>query len=105
MESEVIPAITELAVAADSQNHHRSLNTGLLPLLRSDYAAVRLAAVHCELSLTSRLGEEWLSLLPEMLPLISELQEDDDEDVYEDTSKWISKIEEILGESISPMLQ
>ncbi|KAL9043977.1 MAG: hypothetical protein Q9214_002853 [Letrouitia sp. 1 TL-2023] len=105
MESEVIPAVTELAVAADSLNHHRSLNTGLLPLLRSDDAAVRLAAVHCELNLTSHLGEEWLGLLPEMLPLISELQEDDDEDVYAETLKWISRIEEILGESISPMLQ
>lgn len=73
--------------------------------MRSDEAAVRLAAVQCELSLTNRLGEEWLALLPEMLPFINELQEDDDELVERETLRWIKRIEEILGESLGPMLQ
>jgi hypothetical protein len=32
-----------------------------------------------EQALTEQLGEEWLALLPEMLPYISELMEDEDE--------------------------
>ncbi len=73
--------------------------------MRSENPEVRLAAVQCEYSLTERLGEDWLVLLPEMLPLISELQEDDDEVVEQETQRWIRRIEEILGESLNPMLQ
>ena len=72
--------------------------------MRSDDAAVRLAAVQCEMRLTGKLGEEWLSLLPEMLPFISELQEDDDERVEREVGKWILQIEGILGESLDSML-
>lgn len=103
--SELIPSITELAVAADSPNHHKLLNASILKNTRSDIPAVRLAAVQCQRSLTNRLGEEWLALLPEMLPFISELQEDDDETVERETLGWIKKIEDVLGESLTPMLQ
>ncbi|MCJ1486207.1 snoRNA-binding rRNA-processing protein utp10, partial [Schaereria dolodes] len=102
---DLIPAITELAVAADSPEHHREINAAILKHMRSDDRHVRLAAVQCEQSLTERLGEEWLSLLPEMLPFISELQEDDDESVERETQRWIVRIEAILGESLDSMLQ
>ena len=101
----VIPAISELAVASDSATQHKEMNGAILKYMRSDVASIRLAAVRCERALTDRLGEEWLTLLPEMLPFISELQEDDDETVEKETLRWISRIEEILGESLNPMLQ
>ena len=72
--------------------------------MRSNEAAVRLAAVQCEMGITEKLGEEWLGLLPEMLPFISELQEDDDEKVEREVGKWILQIEGILGESLDSML-
>ena len=74
-------------------------------MMRSDRGAVRLAAVQSERVLTERLGEEWLALLPEMLPLISEALEDDDEAVEKEVQKWVLVIEKILGESLNPMLQ
>lgn len=105
MTSEVIPVLTALAVAADSADHHKELNGAILQYMRSDNAMIRLAAVQCEYSLTVRLGEEWLAQLPEMLPFISELQEDDDETVEQETQRWIGNIEGILGESLNSMLQ
>lgn len=105
MDTEVIPAITKLGVAADSAETHKEMNAAILKHMRSDEPSVRLAAVKCEQSLTTRLGEEWLSLLPEMLPFISELQEDDDELVEKETHRWIIQIEAILGESLDSMLQ
>ncbi|PQE03008.1 BP28CT domain-containing protein [Rutstroemia sp. NJR-2017a BVV2] len=101
---ELIPAIVELAAAADSSDHHKELNGMILKHLRSETAGVRLAAVKCEQALTDRLGEEWLSMLPEMLPYISELQEDDDEVVEKETHRWIVKIEGVLGEDLDSML-
>ncbi|KAI0166233.1 armadillo-type protein [Xylariaceae sp. FL1272] len=102
---DLVPAIVELAAAADSQDHQKELNTALLKQLRSEQAPVRLGVIKCEQALTDRLGEEWLSMLPEMLPYISELQEDDDEDVERETHRWIVGIEGVLGESLDAMLQ
>lgn len=102
---ELIPAIAELAVATDSSAHHKELNAAILKYMRSDSAAVRLAAVQCEKALTERLGEEWLAHLPEMLPFISEALEDDDEGVEKEVQRWVVGIEGILGESLDPMLQ
>lgn len=98
-------AVVELAAAADSPAHQKELNGALLRHLRSEQAAVRLAAVRCEQALTDRLGEEWLAMLHEMLPRISELQQDDDEAVERETHRWIVKIEGVLGESLDAMLQ
>lgn len=102
---ELIPAVVELAAAADSQEHQKELNTTLLKHLRSETAAIRLGAVRCEQALVDKVGEEWLAMLPEMLPYISELQDDDDEVVDRETHRWIVKIEGVLGESLDSMLQ
>ncbi|KAF7547783.1 hypothetical protein G7Z17_g7482 [Cylindrodendrum hubeiense] len=98
---DLIPATVELASAADSQAHQKELNSALLKHLRSEQTAVRLGAVRCEQALTDRLGEEWLSMLHEMLPRISELQEDDDEVVERETHRWIVKIEGLPMASIA----
>jgi len=100
----IIPAITELAASASSLENHKEMNSILLKLMRSEEAHTRLAAVKCEQSLTQRLGEEWLGLLAEMLPFISELREDDDEMVERETQKWINAMEKILGEDLEAML-
>ncbi|KAI1004960.1 U3 small nucleolar RNA-associated protein 10 [Podosphaera aphanis] len=102
---ELVSSIVKFASAADSSDHHKQLNMGILKHMRSEVASVRLASVKCEQELTDKLGEEWLSMLPEMLPFISELQEDDDEVIEKETHRWIVKIEEVLGESLDSMLQ
>ncbi|KAI9753561.1 MAG: hypothetical protein M4579_005103 [Chaenotheca gracillima] len=101
----LIPAITALAGATDSPTQQKDLNTALMSYLRSSDARVRLAAVKCEVALTEQLGEEWLALLPEMLPFISELREDGDEDVERETERWIKVAEGVLGEGLEEMLQ
>ncbi|EGO58042.1 hypothetical protein NEUTE1DRAFT_63498 [Neurospora tetrasperma FGSC 2508] len=102
---DLVLAVVELAAAADSKEHHKEINSALLKHLRSEQAAVRLAVIKCEQELTARLGEEWLQSLPEMLPFISELQDDDDEVVERENRRWIVGIEETLGESLDNMLQ
>lgn len=101
----IIPAITELAAAAASDQNHKAMNSILLKQFRADNARTRLAAVKCQQSLSERLGDQWLDNLSEMLPFINELQEDDDENVEKETHRWVKIIEEILGESLGAMLQ
>lgn len=105
IQSHLIPALVSLATMADSPDHHKALNTAIMKHMRSDYSSVRLAAVKTEVALTERLGEEWLGLLPEMLPFISEGMEDDDEGVEREVRRWVVIIEGILGESLEGMLQ
>ncbi|KAK2757595.1 snoRNA-binding rRNA-processing protein utp10 [Arachnomyces sp. PD_36] len=112
--NEAVPAIVELAVAADSPDNHKEMNATIMKFMRpstdskstigGDSPYARLAAVKCEQSLTERLGEEWLALLPEMLPYISELMEDEDERVEKEVGKWVLAIEEVLGEKLDDML-
>jgi U3 small nucleolar RNA-associated protein 10 len=105
MTSALTPAIVELAAAADSADHQKELNTSILRHLRAERAGVRLAALKCQQALTERLGEDWLTMLPEMLPYISELQDDDDEIVEKEVNRWILGIEGVLGERLDTMLQ
>jgi U3 small nucleolar RNA-associated protein 10 len=104
-ESHVIPAITMLALASTSADHFKAVNARLLKLMGADSTSIKLVAVKCQQSLTNELGEDWLVLLPEMLPFIAELLEDDHDRVEKETRSWIRMIEEILGESLDSMLQ
>ena len=64
----------------------------------------RVAALKAEQALTEALGEEWLALLPEMLPYISELMEDEDEGVEREVRQWVPQIEGVVGEKLADML-
>ena len=97
--------LTSFASAADSGENLKAINAGIMKHMRAESWRVRLAAVRCEISITEALGEEWLSLLPEMLPFISEAMEDDDEEVEMEVRRWVRNIEAILGESLDTMLQ
>ncbi|KAF2216120.1 hypothetical protein CERZMDRAFT_109105 [Cercospora zeae-maydis SCOH1-5] len=101
----VIPAITELAACVSSQDHHKTINALIMTFMRNESSAVRLAAIKTERSLTERLHIDWLNSLPEMLPFISELQEDDEGVVERECLRWIAQIEEVTGESLEGMLQ
>ncbi|KAJ5769817.1 uncharacterized protein N7511_001868 [Penicillium nucicola] len=113
--ADVVPTITELAIAADSTDNHKELNSALMKYLRpssapnarsagGDSPHTRLAALKTEQALTEQLGEEWLALLPEMLPYISELMEDEDENVEREVRRWVKQIEKVLGERLDDML-
>ena len=52
-----------------------------------------------------QVGEEYLLLLPECLPFLSELLEDDAADVITATGELIRYIEELSGEKLDAFLQ
>jgi len=105
LREKAVIAISGLAGAASSADHFKMINGELLQLMRSEWARTRLGAVQCQRQLSDSLGEEWLSLLPEMLPFITELLEDDDESVERETRLWMRTVEETIGESLEGMLQ
>jgi U3 small nucleolar RNA-associated protein 10 len=101
----IIPAITSFADAVSaSQDNLKTLNTSIMALLKHEDDSVRLAAVQCERAVTQHLAFDWLNLLPEMLPVISELLEDDNEEVERECLAWVREIEGVTGESLEGML-
>ncbi|KAF8425871.1 armadillo-type protein [Tirmania nivea] len=100
-------AIVELASScASSEDQLKAINTAVLKVMRSESVEVRLAAVKVEMKLYEKMGEEWLGLLPETVPYIAELLEDDSDEVERETQRLIGKIEEFLGEGeLQGMLQ
>jgi U3 small nucleolar RNA-associated protein 10 len=78
----------------------------VLMVTRSETAAVRLAAVEAVHALATALKEEFLQLLPETLPFLSELMEDSDRAVEartHDVIKLLERLsEEDLGEYLRP---
>lgn len=101
----IIPAITAFADSVSaSQDNLKTLNSSIMALLKHEDDAVRLAAVRCERAVTQHLAFDWLNLLPEMLPVISELLEDDNEEVERECLAWVREIEGVTGESLEGML-
>jgi U3 small nucleolar RNA-associated protein 10 len=49
-------------------------------------------------------GEEYLPLIPETIPFIAELSEDDSNDVEDLVKTVVTDLEQILGEPISKYL-
>jgi U3 small nucleolar RNA-associated protein 10 len=100
-----IPAIRDLAAAAGSPDHYKAMNTVIMSYMRHEDSEVRLAAVKTERAITEKLNIDWLTMLPEMLPVINELQEDDDGQVERETLRWMKQMEDVTGQSIQDMLR
>ncbi|KAE9965862.1 hypothetical protein BLS_000957 [Venturia inaequalis] len=100
LSTQLISTITALASATSAADQHKDLNTTILKLMQSEDKDVRLAAVRLERGLTEQLGEEWLVMVPEMMPVLGEVLEDEDADVEREGREWVTRIEEVLGEGL-----
>lgn len=94
----LVPCLGQFAVCVGTETLWKPLNYQVM--LKSSHSSpkVRLAAVKVAQEFYSRLGEEFLVLLPETVPYISELMEDQDPDVEQQCQKLIAQIEVFLGE-------
>ncbi|EEB05463.2 U3 snoRNP-associated protein Utp10 [Schizosaccharomyces japonicus yFS275] len=99
--STLIKAVVELASTAASDDNFKAINTPLLQYLRSETVDVRVLAIQMETELYKRLNEDWLTTLPQSVPFIAELMEEDDDQVESATTELIKVIEDRLGDSES----
>ncbi|WBW71991.1 U3 snoRNP-associated protein Utp10 [Schizosaccharomyces osmophilus] len=97
----LIKAIAELANVASSSENFKAINTPLLQHLRSENTDVRVLAIQIETQLYGRLTEQWVSTLPQSIPFIAEIMEDDDEQVEAATTELVRVVDDCLGENES----
>jgi U3 small nucleolar RNA-associated protein 10 len=102
------PAIVQLAVAVQGSTGStmlwKPLNHQLLMRTRHDAPMVRYAALQITKALVERLGEEYLTLVPETLPFVVEVLEDTDEQVEAAARSLVAVLEALLGESLNEYL-
>ncbi|KAJ1881667.1 snoRNA-binding rRNA-processing protein utp10, partial [Kickxella alabastrina] len=90
------PAAAQLAVAAGNDAMWKSLNQEVMMKSRSDDPAVRVGSLVVLQAFYEKLGEEFLILLPETIPYLAELLEDDSARVERVTQETIKIIESHL---------
>ena len=102
----VASCITALTMAAGDEQMWKPINHAILQACgNEDKAHIRKAAVACLHSVMESVGEEYMVLLPECLPTLSELLEDEDEEIAGLARECVTLGEELLGESLEDSLR
>lgn len=99
----IAPTIAQLAKAI-AEKHWKPLNYQLLLKTRDEDAAIRRGSIRIIREMYSRIGEEFLVMLPETITFIHELLEDGEEEVEEEMRTTVKVIEGLLGESLQEYL-
>lgn len=102
----VVDCLSALATAAGNEQLWKPLNHTLLEACGNQTRSeVRKSGAKALLSIIHSLGEEYMVLLPECLPVLSELLEDEDEDIVAIAKECVQQGEELLGESLEDSLR
>jgi U3 small nucleolar RNA-associated protein 10 len=87
-----------------AQTNWRSLQKQVLLKTQRTAAPIKIAAIDTLKSMYTSVGQEFVAMLPELLPYVAELLEDDDEDVVKNTQKLVQTIEDTCGEDLGRYL-
>jgi hypothetical protein len=102
----VVGCLTALASAGGDEQLWKPLNHAVLTACGEEgRAECRRAGLVCLLTLMKTLGEEYMVLLPENLPVLAELLEDSNEEVGSLAKEVVTLAEELIGESLEDSLR
>ncbi|CAM9779225.1 unnamed protein product [Lampetra planeri] len=96
----LVPCIAQFAVAMGDDTLWKPLNYQILLKTRHTSPKVRFASLLVLLEFATRLRENFTVLLPETIPFLAELMEDECEEVEKQCQKTVRELEVILGESL-----
>lgn len=105
VDEHLIPCLGQLAVSCSHQSVLKQLNHSTLMQTRSPRDLTRLMALKTLEEFYSKMGEEFLAYLPETVPFLAELMEDECEEVEAGCRKVIKIVEGFLGESLQEHLK
>ncbi|XP_014780648.1 HEAT repeat-containing protein 1 [Octopus bimaculoides] len=96
----LIPCLSQLAVATHDDTLWKSLNYQVLLKTKHSAVNVRLASLTMINELHKKLGESYLNLLPETVPFLAELMEDECETIEKKCQQVLCEMEKTLGEPL-----
>lgn len=96
----VIPCIVNFAVATADDALWKQMNYQILLKMRHNSSTIRLLALEALIETAKKLGEDFLPLLPETIPFLAELLEDEEETVEKAARKAVQDLEKVVGEPL-----
>ncbi|XP_017876283.1 HEAT repeat-containing protein 1 isoform X2 [Ceratina calcarata] len=96
----VVPCIAAFASAIPDDTLHKQLVYQTLLKTRHSKPYIRSAALNALVQIVRKLGEDFMPLLPETIPFLAELLEDEDEATEKYAQNAVRTLEEILGEPL-----
>ncbi|XP_025190742.1 HEAT repeat-containing protein 1 [Melanaphis sacchari] len=96
----VIPCISNLIAAVTDDTLWKEINCQIMLKARHRLPEVRSICIDTTLAVAERLGENFLPLLPDSIPFLAELMEDEQEDIEQKTRKAIQQMEKYVNEPI-----
>ncbi|KAK1328037.1 hypothetical protein QTO34_012459 [Cnephaeus nilssonii] len=96
----LVPCISQFSVAMADDSLWKPLNYQILLKTRDSSPKVRFAALITVLALAETLKENYIVLLPESIPFLAELMEDECEEVEQQCQRTVQQLEAVLGEPL-----
>ncbi|KAK2820168.1 hypothetical protein Q5P01_023127 [Channa striata] len=96
----LVPCVGQFSVALADDSQWKTLNYQVLLKTRHSDAKVRFSALLMLMELAAKLKENYMVLLPETIPFLAELMEDECEEVEQQVQKVVQEMEKILGEPL-----
>ncbi|KAM4623532.1 HEAT repeat-containing protein 1 [Polymixia lowei] len=96
----LVPCVAQFSVAMGDDTQWKTLNYQILLKTRHASSKVRFSSLLMLMELAGKLRENYMVLLPETIPFLAELMEDECEEVEHQVQKVIQEMENILGEPL-----
>ncbi|XP_051250661.1 HEAT repeat-containing protein 1 isoform X2 [Dicentrarchus labrax] len=96
----LVPCVGQFSVALADDTQWKTLNYQILLKTRHTDSKVRYSSLLMLMELASKLKENYMVLLPETIPFLAELMEDECEEVEQQVQKVVQEMENILGEPL-----
>lgn len=96
----LVPCIVQMCVAVHDESLWQLLNYQVCLKTRNQDTKVKKAALITLDALNKKLGEDYLSFLPDTIPFLAELMEDESEEVEKKCHEMIRDMEKTLGEPL-----
>ncbi|XP_073345886.1 HEAT repeat-containing protein 1 isoform X2 [Pagrus major] len=96
----LVPCVGQFCVALADDTQWKTLNYQILLKTRHTDSKVRFSSLLMLMEVASKLKENYMVLLPETIPFLAELMEDECEEVEQQVQKVVQEMENILGEPL-----
>ncbi|CAN9508835.1 unnamed protein product [Ophioblennius macclurei] len=96
----LLPCVGQFSVALADDSQWKTLNYQILLKTRHTDSKVRFSSLLMLMEVASKLKENYMVLLPETIPFLAELMEDECEEVEQQVQKVVQEMENILGEPL-----
>ncbi|XP_035827945.1 HEAT repeat-containing protein 1 [Aplysia californica] len=96
----VVPCLGSLAAASQDDSLWKDMNYQILLKTRHEDPKVRIWAISAVDAFHKQLGEDYTQLVPETIPFLAELMEDESDEVEKHTQKVLAAMETSVGENL-----